>query len=268
MPSVYEFSQIIDLYFHEPYNSLLNGIIFGIKPRGNFELYQKLLKTGLLHIAVLSGMNLTLLSSVISSTFYFLGRKVNSLLTILIIIIFVEFVGPQAPIFRAAIMAILTHVAIIYGKQKNTLYLLFLSAVFSLIFKPQWIKSISFQLSYLSTLGIILFSKTKRKRPRNFLQKLSGFLKAEFMTSVSAQIFTAPLIFIKFKQISLIAPITNILVAPVIAPLMVLGFLIAFLGKINYLLGLPIAYTTFGFLKYITLILDFFSEIPYGFIKL
>ncbi len=267
MPTVYDFAAVINQYFHEPYASLLNGIIFGIKPKGFPELYQKLIKTGLLHIAVLSGMNLSLLSGVISATLKPLGRKINSLITILTIIIFVHFVGYQAPIVRAAIMAVLTHVAILYGKQKSTLYLLFISGLLSLVFKPTWIKSISFQLSYLATLGLILFAKGYEGHPKTFWQKLMKFIKSEFRTSIAAQVFTAPLIFLKFKQISLVSPITNVLIAPIIAPLMSLGMFAALLGKLNYYLGLPFAWVSFGFLKYLTVVIDLFSNVPYGFFK-
>ena len=116
MLTIYSFSSVIDQYLHEPYASLLNGIIFGLKPKTSSDFYFKLKAVGLLHIVVLSGMNLTLLSGVISSVLKNLGRKTASLITILGIIIFINFVGPQAPIVRAGFMAILTHVAIIYGE--------------------------------------------------------------------------------------------------------------------------------------------------------
>lgn len=266
-PTVYDFSNVINQYLHEPYASLLNGIIFGIKPTTSPDLYFKLKATGLLHIAVLSGMNLSLLSAIVSQITLPFGRRIASLISILIIIIFIIFVGPEAPIVRAGIMAILTHVAIVYGKQKSSLYLLFISGLFSLIFKPTWIKSLSFQLSYLATLGIILFSKRKIKRPKNNFQKIKNIFKEEFLTSLSAQVFTAPLIFIRFKQISLVSPLTNALVAPFIAPLMIFGLLASFLGKINYFFGLPFALLSFGILKYLTFVIDLFSRIPYGFIQ-
>ena len=266
-PTVYDFANISNQYLHEPYASLLNGIIFGIKPKASPELYYKLKATGLLHIAVLSGMNLSLLSAVVSQFTLFLGKKISSLISILTIILFVEFVGPQAPIVRAAIMAILTHVAYVYGKQKSTLYLLFLSGLLSIIFKPTWIKSLSFQLSYLATLGLILFAKRKIKRATSKFEKIKNTFQEEFITSIAAQVFTAPLIFLRFKQISLVSPFTNALVSPLIAPLMIFGLLTSILGKINYFLGLPFAFLSFGILKYLTSVIDLFSKIPFAFVQ-
>ncbi len=267
MLTIYSFSSVIDQYLHEPYASLLNGIIFGLKPKTSSDFYFKLKAVGLLHIVVLSGMNLTLLSGVISSALKNLGRKIASLITILGIIIFINFVGPQAPIVRAGFMAILTHVAIIYGEQRNSLLLLLFSGILSLIFKPAWIKSLSFQLSYLATLGILLFGKPTPSRKKDFFDEIKNVFKNEFKTSIAAQIFTAPLIFLKFHQISLVSPFTNVLVAPTIAPLMILGLLAAVLGKINFYLGLPFAWLCFGILRYILFVIDLFSKVPFGFLR-
>ncbi len=263
---VEDFSSVLFSYLHEPYASLLNGIIFGIDLKVAKDFYTDLKRVGLLHIVVLSGMNLSLLSAIISRFTIFFGRKTSSLITIFVLILFIIWVGPEAPIVRAGIMAVLTHVAIIYGVQAYSLYLLFLSGVFSLIFKPEWIRSISFQLSYLATLGIILFSKSYR-REESFWKSLIRDIKLELRTSLSAQIFTAPLIFIYFKQISVVSPLANVLVAPIIAPVMILGFLAAFLGKLNFYLGLPFSWLAFGLLRYVVFITETLSSVPFSFFE-
>ncbi len=264
--SVDTFASVNLQYLHEPYASLLNGIIFGVKLKTAKELYIDLKRAGLLHIVVLSGMNLSLLSALISRFTLFFGRKFSSLITIISIIFFILFVGPEAPIVRAGIMAVLTHVAIIYGYKTYSIYILFLSGLFSLIFKPEWIRSISFQLSYLATLGLILFSKGY-KVERKFWSKVKRTIKIELRTSLSAQVFTAPLIFLYFKQVSLVSPLANLLVAPVIAPLMVFGILSSFLGKLNFYLGLPLSWLSFGLLHYIVRITEILADIPFGFIE-
>ena len=163
-PSV--FTSVIDSYLPEPHASLLNGIIFGVNLKTTKEFYQQLKVVGLLHLVVLSGINITLLSSIISSSTKFLSKSLSTLITILLIISFVVFVGPQAPIIRATFMGLLTHVAIITGRKNFTLYALFLSLIFILIFWPEWLKTISLQLSYGATLGIILFGQGKNNNYR------------------------------------------------------------------------------------------------------
>ncbi|MCX7956125.1 MAG: ComEC/Rec2 family competence protein [Patescibacteria group bacterium] len=256
------FTDVINLYLPEPHSSLLNGILFGIDIKTTKDFYQQLKIVGLLHLVVLSGINITLLVSIISSITSYFSKTLSILITILTIIIFIIFVGIKAPILRATFMSILTLVAIQTGRKNYSLYALFLSFLLSLILYPNWIKSVSFQLSYGATLGIIFFGQSKLKKTKNRIINLINHIKSDFKTSIAAQIFTVPIIFIYFKQISLISPIANIMVSFLIPSLMFFGFLTVILGKINYYLGLPFAWFCYLILSYMIWVIDFLSKIP------
>jgi len=251
------FTSVINHYLPEPQSSLLNGIIFGVNLHTTKLLYQQLKIVGLLHIVVLSGMNITILATIVGSLTSFFSKRISILITILTIFLFILFVGPQAPIVRAGFMGILTFVSFLTGRKNYVLYSLFLSLVFISLVFPKWLTSVSLFLSYGATIGIILFG------PKS---KDTEIIK-EFKTTIAAQIFTAPIIFIYFKQISLIAPISNILVAPIISPLMIFGLLTAILGKINYFLGLIPAYICYGLLTYIVWVVETLSKLPFVFIQ-
>jgi len=255
-PSI--FTSVIDSYLPEPHASLLNGIIFGVNLRTTKEFYQQLKVVGLLHLVVLSGINITLLSAMISNVTKFLSKLVSTLITILIIILFVIFVGPQAPIIRAAFMGVLTHVAIITGRKNYTLYALFLSLLFILIFWPDWLKTISLQLSYGATLGLILFGQS---------QPNDNFIIKNLRLTLAAQVFTVPIIFFYFKQVSLISPLANLLVAETITPLMVFGFLTAFLGKISYFLGYIPSLISYGILSYLVWVIETLAKLSFTFVQ-
>lgn len=253
------FAIIINNYLPEPHASLLNGIIFGINPATTNFFYNKLKIVGLLHIVVLSGTNISMLSAIILSMTSFLGKQLSILLTILIIFLFVIFVGPQAPIVRAAIMGTLTLVAVIFGRRSYALYSLLISLIIISLFWPRWLSSISLHLSYGATLGLIIFTP--------FIKSTSSIIdkiKDELNISIAAQIFTAPLIFYHFRQISLISPVSNLLVSFAIGPLMILGLLAAILGKINFYLGIIPAYLCYGLLAYMIFIIDLLSKTPFA----
>ncbi len=261
------FTGVINQYLPEPHASLLNGILFGVDIKTTKEFYQQLKMVGLLHLVVLSGINITILASIVNSITYFFSKQISNMITILTIILFVLFVGIQAPILRAAFMSILTIVAFQTGKKNYSLYALFLSFFLSLIFFPKWISSVSFQLSYGATLGIILFGQFKVIKTKNRIINFINQVKADFKTSLAAQIFTAPIIFIYFKQISLISPIANVLVSFLVPFLMIIGFLTAILGKVNYYLGLPFAWLAYLATSYIVWIVNLLSKIPGIFIS-
>lgn len=251
------FTNVINSYLPEPHSSLLNGIIFGVDIQTTKEFYQQLKVVGLLHLVVLSGINITLLSSFTSSFTKFFSKQLSTLITILIIILFVIFVGPKAPIIRAAFMGLLTHVAILTGRKNYTLYALFLSLIFILIFWPNWLKTISLQLSYGATFGIILFGQSKS----------NNYIRKNIRLTMAAQVFTTPTIFFYFKQISLISPLANLLVAETIPPLMVFGFLTAILGKISYFFGYIPSLICYGILSYLVWIIEILAKIPIAFVE-
>lgn len=254
-PSI--FTSIINSYLPEPQASLLNGIIFGINLKTTKAFYTELKTVGLLHLVVLSGQNITLLSAIIAKITEFFGKQISLVLTILILIFFVMFVGPQAPIIRATFMGVLTLVAIIYGKKNTVLYTLFLSLIFIAIFWPKWLTTVSLQLSYGATLGIIFFGPKKKR----------GYVVDNLQMSLAAQIFTAPIIFFHFREISLISPLANICVAWLIVPLMLLGFATALLGKLNFVLGILPGYIAYGLLTYMVWVVNLLSKIPGAYFK-
>jgi competence protein ComEC len=266
MPNPSIFTSVINTYLPEPHASLLNGILFGVSLKTSKLFFEQLKMVGLLHIVVLSGINITLLASIIGSVTNFLNKKLSILITILCIILFVFFVGPEPPIVRAAIMGILSLFAIVYGRQKQALYFLFLSAFFISIFNFEWIKTVSFQLSFGATLGIILFGQVK-KGSTSPIGTIKYEIYKDLKPSLAAQLFTVPIIFLYFRQISFIAPLSNLLISPLIAPLMIFGFLTAILGKINYFLGLLPSYVCFGILSYMVFIIENLSKIPFIFLN-
>ncbi len=247
----------------EPYASLLNGIVWGIPLSHLPQLAQLLKQAGIIHIAVLSGANITLLVSIISHITSKFSRNISIVINMLLVIIFTSFVSLQAPVLRASISAVLTYVAIMYGRKASAFYILLISGFISCILFPSWLTSVSFQLSYGATLGLVLFSF---KSP--FRNAFLSYCYEEIMCSLSAQIFTVPIIFFYFHQVSLIAPITNLLISWTIAPLMIMGFIISFAGYVSPLLAFPFSIVAFVLMKWILLITETITKIPYSFIQL
>lgn len=277
MPTPQIFTSVINQYLPEPQASLLNGIIFGIKLNTDKVFYQQIRNVGLLHLVVLSGVNITLLATVVGGLASYFGKRFSILITIPIIVLFIVFVGVQAPIVRAGFMGILTFVGVLFERKTYTLFTLLLSLFFILIFWPSWIITVSLQLSYAATLGLILFSDVKRKKlvVKNkdrkeiemFIDDLKFFLLKGIKPTFAAQVFSTPIIFIYFKQISLISPLANLLVSFTIPPLMVFGFLTAFLGKINLFLGLFPSYICYGLLSYVIFIIKLLSHLPFCYLE-
>lgn len=253
--SVATFTTVINQLLPEPHAGLLSGILFGTKASLSKNLIDALVITGTLHIIALSGQNISILTGFVSSVLLrFVSRRIASLLSILIIIGFVWFVGPSPSVIRAAIMGCIGLVAIVYGRQQWAILSLTLAVGIMLLINFSWISDISFQLSIGATLGIILFGGKKN----------GSVIQDDLRVTLAAQVFTVPLILFSFHRISLVSPLTNVLIGWTIPIIMQLGFVVAILGYLFLPIGQALAWGVWLFLEYIIIVIDFTSRIPFG----
>ena len=227
------FIGIINSLLPEPHASLLNGILFGVRSTMPKSLYNALITTGTLHIIALSGMNITILVNLMARITLFMGRKVSILLTTCLIVIFVLFVGASPTIVRAAIMGSLSLLSVYFGRLNYGLLTLFIAAGIMILFNSSLVNNLSFQLSFFATFGIILVARNTRNMTKKGLLQQSVYTISEnFKITLSAQIFTLPIILYNFRRLSLISPLANLLIEWTIQPIMVLGLTTAILAAI------------------------------------
>ena len=80
--------------------------------------------------------------------------------------------------------------------------------------------------------------------------------------TISAQVFTIPVLLYNFDRLSLIAPIANILVLPVVPPLMLFGFLSGTVALISEVIALPLVWLSWLMLTYIIKVTEWLASIP------
>ena len=117
---------------------------------------------------------------------------------------------------------------------------------------------VGFQLSFLAVLGLIYLEPFIKKTILKFIksENLVGMVSATF----SAQIFTVPIMLYNFGNISFIAPLTNILILPVVEYLMIFGFISSIMGIFSGTLGFILSLPCYVFLTYFVKILEIFSQ--------
>jgi competence protein ComEC len=262
------FLSVINSSLAEPHASLLNGILFGTKASMPRDFYNDLVTVGLLHIIALSGMNITILVNLIARITLFLGRKYSILISMISIWGFVWFVGFSPSVCRAAGMGCVSLLAIYWGRQNYGFLSLILISLIMLLFDWSLLKSISFQLSFLATLGIILAGgKVDCQNMSGLKQSLASMVKQNLRLTLSAQLFTLPVILFNFHRLSLIAPLANILTEWIMQPVMVLGFVTGILGWIWKPLGIISAWIVWVPLTYFITIVELLAKIPFASIQ-
>jgi len=258
MPDPSTYASIINSLLPEPNASLANGMLLGIPIEKSYAFYGEIKRSGLLHLVVLSGTNITILGAITGSFLQFLPKRLAIIANLCLIAMFVLFVGTQAPILRAAIMAGCTNLAIFFERKSLSLYSLLISLIVMLALVPEMIATLSFQLSFAASLGIILFGITNSQ---------ASALWKELKPSLAASAFTAPLIFMTFGEISFIAPLSNILVAWAVGPIMVVCFITILSALVHPALALLPAWILQALTTYVVLIIEICSSVPFSFMK-
>ena len=267
--SVEGLTAVIQSVLPEPHSGLLVGLLFGSKASLSRGFYDALVTSGTLHIIALSGMNVTIIMDMVATLLQSsVGKRWASIVSVVGVVWFVWFVGPSSTIVRAAIMGSLSLLSVVFGRQYWALFSWMVAVVIMLGIRVSWASEISFQLSALATLGIILFGKTSESSPNEnhkFISvsaRMKNVLQNNLHLTLAAQVFTIPLILFHFHRVSLVAPLTNIAIGWVIAPLTILGWCTAILGWIFLPLGQIISWIDWVLLEYMVQAVQIASKIP------
>src|SRR6056297_170170 len=221
--------KIINKFLPEPQSSILGALLLGYKKSFPDNLRNSFAMAGVSHILAISGLHIAILISILIILFSSILRMnptLSFIFTLVFIAFFVILVGAPSSAVRAFIMGGLLLIAQKFGKKSQSLRFLLLAAFLMLLFNPKLlIWDISFQFSFLAVLGIYfltpLFEKKMKKIPDFNLLPIRSYLSV----SLGAQIMVLPLVMYYFKNLSLIAPISNILVLFTVPLLMIFGFL-------------------------------------------
>lgn len=236
----------------EPAGSLLLGVLIGAKRGLPDNLINSFQITGTSHIIAISGYNISIIITSLGVLAYLVGRKGSFWLIGACIIVFVLIAGPSASVVRSAVMGSLLLVAMMIGRPYSIAPALCFAAGVMLLVNPRilfW--DVGFQLSFAATIGIVyggpLLEKIFEKWPNAF------GLKSLFITTLSANFATLPILLMSFGVLSLIAPVANIFILPAIPVTMFFGFcsLLPFLGPgFAWLVKIPLDFIIFTVSKF------------------
>jgi len=247
----------------DPHASLLGGVVLGAKRALGEDLLDDFRTTGIIHIVVLSGYNITVVAEAISRVTQFAPPLLRFALASLAIAGFAIMTGLGATIVRASIMAWLVLFAHTIGRASSITSLLFIAGFLMLLHNPKiLIFDPSFQLSFLATLGLIYFSPLIERRITLIPKKYN--LRGVFAATLATQIFVLPLLLYMMGEVSLVAVPVNLLILIFVPLTMLLGLLVAVSGLFGVALSLPFAYVAYLFLAYDLKVVELFAALPFA----
>ncbi len=247
---------------------LISAILIGDKTDFATKDRESFTAVGLAHVVAVSGMHLSFLSGFI---IFFLGRRKTAVLIIPILILFTLVVGAPPSVVRALIMQIILIMAPILRGEADSINSLSVALVLILLFNPYAVMDVGLQLSFLSTLGIITLGsranniiKSKVSIKNKLLRYVVNFSISTLCISISAIIFTTPITVWNFHTISVVAPITNLLLLWIINFIFIVSLIVVAIAFVY----MPIAKIIMMLIAFISeLVLDaavFIAEIPFA----
>jgi len=248
-----------------PQSAIFEALFFGEEENISKEWKEKLNQTATRHLTAVSGMNITIICNLILGFLLWLGfwRHQAFYLSVILIILYILMIGAPASAIRAGIMGLLLLTAQHFGRFSTSSRAIVLAATLMLFQNPLILRwDIGFQLSFLATMGMIHLQSVLE----DFLKKIPNFfqLRNNLSTTLSAQIFVFPILIYNFGQISIISPIPNILILPLIPFLTIFGFIFSFIGIFWQNLAQILSWPAWLLITYILKIIGLSSKISWA----
>lgn len=247
-----------DTYLEEENSSIMKAILLGESSYLEKEEYNKFKDLGLSHIMAVSGLHIGIISIFLITLFAYLGveRKINTILTLMIIWFYGFLIGYPPSVLRALIMFTLLFYSRVIFKRYDSLNTLFIAMFIILIINPLWLFDVGFQLSFIATFSISYLTPIFRRKFYPYNKRLMTSLYG----ILSVQIGLAPILIYYFNSISIISILGNFILIPILSKSVVLGFLLIMFSKLGKIPSLFIGKV----LNILLSINNFISEGIYG----
>lgn len=248
----------------EKTSSLLVGILIGDKSGISEEIIEDFKISNLSHMLAVSGAHTAYI--ILGLTFILnkskMSKKWVHLVTILSLILFMFITNFTPSVTRACFMAIIVLGANLLYRKQDFWTSISISLLIILSLNPFSINEIGLQLSYLGTIGIILFNKNIEM----FLNKnkINNKISKVLSVTISAQMAIMPIMIYRFNSFSLTFFISNVLASPFLGINIILGLITIFISLISFKLAKVISLLLNLSLEILIGISEFTSKLPFS----
>lgn len=215
-----EIEQIINRNFSADNAAIAKAILLGQKQDVQSADKQAFIHAGLAHLMAVSGLHV----GFIVAPFWFLipyfwtkkyGRLIGVIILSLILFLYAGLTGFTASVIRASLTAFLLSVGRLYQKVHEPINLTAAAALIILLFNPEALFSVSFQLSFGAVFTILLlFPVAQRFIPDRFKHRWYSGIIDVILLSITVQVGLFPLLIYYFHQFSVVSPLSNIAAIP------------------------------------------------------
>lgn len=219
---------------------LASAILLGDKSQLSQDIRENFSQAGMSHVLAISGLHVGIIFLFLNRIFGFLafsraGRVARVVLVLGILIAYMVMTGCSPAVCRAVLMISLVQLGKLFHRESQGLNTLAAAALVLLVANPGVLMSVGFQLSFAAVAGIMLLAP----RIQGWASEKWSWGKAGVVGSaavcISAQAFTAPLIWYHFGSFPTYFLVANLLLLPIASFSVNLGFVSLFLCWVPWL---------------------------------
>ncbi len=232
----HSFERALQRVMRVPMVSLMEGFLLGEKSGLSQTLTQAFVIAGLIHVVVLSGYNIGVVSEWTLRFFALFVRRRSALcVTAVVITLFALMAGGGMATIRAMLMGLIAILGRYLERPALALRSLCVAVLAMLLWNPLVVFDAGFVLSILATLGIVtLGNRVEARLP--WLKE--GILRSTAATTMAAQLFVLPALLYYTGVLSFVSLPANIIFLPFVPLAMLLGFVAGLLALVHPFLAL------------------------------
>lgn len=262
-------SETISRIFPADAQAFMRSLMLGDKSElyKDTSLHLAMSRAGFMHTVAVSGMHIAFLVGLMQLLMGVTRR--SSVTCILLVWVFVLITGCPHSAVRAGVMQTILLLAPLVRRENDPITSLSTALAVILLANPYAASGVGLQLSFAAMAGIMCFSQRLNtaftaKLPENRLGKLLRGILSTAAGSLSAMVFTVPLIAIHFGSVQILSPVTNVLSLWAVSVCFCGGYIACALAALFQTAGVAAAWIVSWFARYIVFTCRLVSSAPFA----
>lgn len=232
------FTHAVSRYIEGDAAALIPAMVLGDTTAQSAEFSEVVKASGLAHLTAVSGANVAIVATCVALVAVRLTLLLRSCVVLVAMLAFVTLVGPEPSVLRATVTSVAAVVAVVASSTSTPIHGLALTIIGLLLWDTSLASHFGFILSVAATAGILLLYPVLL---RFFvLLPVPAILLRALAVALAAQLVTMPIVATMSGTISVVAVLANILTAPVVAPITLLGMASVVLSIIHPSIAMPL----------------------------
>lgn len=241
--------------------SLASGLLLGEKQYISADFNRLLQASGTSHIIALSGYNITIIIGLLAIFSNNLSRRLQLVLIITFITLFVIMTGGSSSVIRASIMGVMPVMARYFGRSSSSFFAIIFSSFLMVLANPFiLLYDVGFQLSFIAVTGMLYLGPIIIR----FLSTFPEYFSKTLGETLGAQVAVLPLLLYYFGYASLVSPISNVIILALVPFAMLTSFILGLVQIFVPILSPIFVFPSYALPHLIISLIEYFGRLPFA----